>query len=100
MERSITHALERVVCPAIALKTEQRDCIKHLYKLTVVKIQVSFCEKLPRRGSDPYSVRRGIYGNGVLTSFEFTPLETQGSIQSFNLSSKRLQIFSCLYQTL
>ena len=32
MERSITYALERVGCPAIALKTEQRDCIKHLYE--------------------------------------------------------------------
>ena len=28
----ITYALERVGCPAIALKTEQRDCIKHLYE--------------------------------------------------------------------
>ena len=32
MERSITYALERVGCPAIALKMEQRDCINHLYE--------------------------------------------------------------------
>ena len=32
MERSITYALERVGCPAIALKTEQRVCLKHLYE--------------------------------------------------------------------
>ena len=30
--RSITYALERVSCSAIALKTEQRDCISHLYE--------------------------------------------------------------------
>jgi len=27
-----TYALERFGCPAIALKTEQRDCIKYLYE--------------------------------------------------------------------
>ena len=32
MERSITYTLERVGCPAIALKMEQRDCINHLYE--------------------------------------------------------------------
>ena len=30
MEHSITYSLERVGCPAITLKTEQRDCIKYL----------------------------------------------------------------------
>ena len=40
MECSIAYALERVGCPATALKTEQRDCIKYLYDTFIEEVSL------------------------------------------------------------